>query len=397
MNSGSRSETLTYCTNVHSGEGLSDVLNHLRGPVAQVRDEMNAPTPFVTGLRLSADAAMALGDTSSLAALHDLIQEQRLLVRSLNGFPYGAFHSKRVKEQVYCPDWRDPARLEYTTALARILARLLPEDLTGSISTVPGGFKSILGDQGFQDVLPLMVEQVARLFEIHRDTGKVIVLALEPEPCCMLETVEETLSFFSGALWSSQAVALLANRLSMPSSKALDVLRKHTGICLDLCHAAVEFESPRDMLAKLTGSGLQIARIQVSSGLCLDPRDTEALEALKDFDDGVYLHQVVARHENGLRRYTDLDVAMNSMRTEPGALEWRVHFHVPVFCERAGPFGTTQFFIKEVLEHHRCAPLTQELEVETYTWDVLPSTLRQTALPQAIARELRWVKEVLQS
>ena len=75
--------------------------------------------------------------------------------------------------------------------------------------------------------------------------------------------------------------------------------------------------------------------------------------------------------------------------------EWRVHCHVPIFMDDLGAFSSTRSFISEVLGVHRLHPISPHLEVETYTWNVLPEHLRAGGMEKAIARELNWVKESL--
>jgi hypothetical protein len=202
--------------------------------------------------------------------------------------------------------------------------------------------------------------------------------------------------FFEQVLWSPAAQQALAERLGLSRAEAEALLRRHLGVCLDLCHAAVEYEDPQEALDRLAGAGITIAKIQVSSGLRLDPRDEDARRALREFDDAVYLHQVVARRGERLTRHADLPDAQAAWEAGERADEWRVHFHVPVFCARAGRFDTTQDFVRAVLRRHARQPLTEQLEVETYTWNVLPAALRGTPLPDAIARELRWVHDELE-
>ena len=79
----------------------------------------------------------------------------------------------------------------------------------------------------------------------------------------------------------------------------------------------------------------------------------------------------------------------------PRTAEWRVHFHVPIFLDQLEAFSSTRFFIQEVLARQRVAPISQHLEVETYTWNVLPPQLRAGSVEQAIARELNWVRQEL--
>ena len=92
----------------------------------------------------------------------------------------------------------------------------------------------------------------------------------------------------------------------------------------------------------------------------------------------------------GMKATTDLGEALGPNGARDGA-EWRVHFHVPVFLETLPEFGTTQAFLKEILHIHRAAPVSRHLEVETYTWDVLPPDLVAGSVEDAVTRELRWV------
>ena len=98
-------------------------------------------------------------------------------------------------------------------------------------------------------------------------------------------------------------------------------------------------------------------------------------EQLQSFVDPVYLHQVVERGPDGLVRYTDLPDALANLEPAVGR-EWRIHFHVPIFLEEMAEVGTTQSFLRDILAIQRDTPVTNQLEVETYTWDVLPGVAR---------------------
>jgi hypothetical protein len=132
----------------------------------------------------------------------------------------------------------------------------------------------------------------------------------------------------------------------------------------------------------------------LSSALKVARLDEKSAKHLSAFAEPVYLHQVVQKANGSLRRFVDLPQALAEAGRAAGA-EWRVHFHVPVFLEQMEHFGTTQSFLAEVLRLHRAEPLSRHLEVETYTWDVLPAAYRKAGLADAIARELNWVKTQL--
>jgi hypothetical protein len=214
----------------------------------------------------------------------------------------------------------------------------------------------------------------------------------------MLETIDEAVEFFRTQLWSAAALSRWRRLSGLGGDSAEEALRRHLGLCLDLCHAGVEFEDPEACVSSLLSAGITIAKIQVTAGLRLSPADRAGREALRCFADPVYLHQVVVRDGSGLRRHLDLEEALEAERDEAaGDAEWRVHFHVPLFHGELGPFHSTRDFTQRVLERHRRAPLSAHLEVETYTWDVLPSPWRDRGVAEAIAAELDWVCSVLQA
>ena len=395
---------LTYCSNIHPGESWAEVRANLGRHVLAVRDRLRPEGAFGVGLRLSARAAADLSAPLVLAELQDFLRRSGLYVFTINGFPYGPFHGTRVKEDVYLPDWRDPERLRYTNQLADLLAALLPAAaagepaIEGSVSTVPGAFKPALG--GPQDTA-LMVEHllrhVAHLVALRARTGRLVALALEPEPHCFLETIDEVVAFFSRDLHGEVAVSRTMELTGLPRAEAALALRDHLGVCLDLCHAAVEFEDAAACVQQLGRAGIRVHKMQISAGLRLPTLDAPSLAALKRFEDAVYLHQVVQQGPAGLTRFVDLPAALASLQGPTAQLEWRVHFHVPIFLDQLAPFMSTQSFIREMLAIQRTAPVSTHLEVETYTWDVLPEALRSGGVDEALARELAWVQAELAS
>lgn len=389
---------LTYCTNVHPGESWAEVEANLRRYLPAIKAKVAPDRPFGLGLRLSAEAAAALSQPPALEGLRALLTEGGLYVFTLNGFPYGRFHGEAVKEKVYLPDWREEARLAYTDQLAAILASLLPEGGEGSISTVPGAFKPrAASPEALVAIADNLVRQAVALAALEERSGRRLRLALEPEPCCLLETVEETIDFFQERLFSRRAAARAAELSGRSPMQAEALLRRHLGVCFDVCHAAVEFEG-EDALDRLLGAGIAVPKIQLSAALRLPRVDARAVELLRPFDDGVYLHQVVERNGDGrLRRYADLDEAFAALADAgpAGEREWRVHFHVPVFRDDIGAFATTQDYLKAVLARQRREPVTRQLEVETYTWGVLPASERQGDPAAEIAREMQWVRREL--
>jgi len=387
---------LTYCSNIHPGESWADVRANIERFFPAVRDRVAPGKPFGIGLRLSARAARELGSGDALEEFRDFMARNHLYVFTINGFPYGTFHGTRVKEEVYLPDWRDEERLRYTDELADLLVKLLPEGMVGSISTVPGAFKPAMrNDLDVERIADNMLRHVAKLVDIKERTGKQIALAIEPEPHCYIETIEESVKFFREHIFSTRATRRLAELTGLGRAQAENALHAHIGLCLDLCHAAVEFEDPADCLRDLEEAGILVTKLQISAGLRLPELTHEAVTALKQFDDPVYLHQVVETGPNGIKRYADLPEALATATGKADGREWRVHCHVPIFMDDLGAFSSTRSFISEVLDIHRLRTISPHLEVETYTWNALPEHLRAGGMEQAIARELNWVKDIL--
>jgi sugar phosphate isomerase/epimerase len=395
MIAGAPSLHLTYCTNIHPGETWDEVFANVSTHVLAVKARVSPDQPFGVGLRLSAAAARRLAEPDTLSAFAAFLRAHDLYVFTINGFPYGAFHGTAVKENVYRPDWLEDERVAYSDQLAGILAALVPPHLEGSVSTVPGCFlERSDGDAGAR-----MAERLRRhalvLWRLRETSGRTIGLALEPEPHCVMETSGDAIGFFDRHLFTRPSFEAFARASGLDLVQAEEALRRHLGVCLDACHAAVEFEEPSEALRGLRAAGIRILKVQVSAGLRVVRPDAAALAELARFAEGVYLHQVVINTGGTLRRLVDLPQALAQAR--PGQLgdEWRVHFHVPLFQERLGPFLNTQAFLDELLPEVARTAATAHLEVETYTWDVLPEEHRRDPVDDAIARELRWTLERL--
>jgi hypothetical protein len=391
---------LTYCTNIHRGETWPEVLAALERHLPAVKARFAPDRRFGVGLRLSALAAEALRNPKAFAQLRGLLDAHDAYVFTINGFPYGPFHGVRVKEEVYQPDWQHEERLVYSDRLADLLADLLPDEpgLEGSVSTVPGTFKPLARAPGVAErIADNMIRHAAHLVLLRARTGRTIALALEPEPYCLLETIDETVRFFEQHLFAGNAIERLANLCGLSEGDAEQALHRHLGVCYDVCHAAVEYEDAKGGLERLRAAGIRVPKLQLSAALRIAPVDAAKAERLRAFDEPVYLHQVVERQGGRLTRYLDLPQAFAALgeagRADPR--EWRVHFHVPIFLAEIEHFSTTQDFLREILAIHREKPISAHLEVETYTWDVLPEDARRVDVATAIARELAWVKERL--
>jgi sugar phosphate isomerase/epimerase len=387
---------LTYCTNIHAADGWDAVFTNLRRYAPTLKARFSPAAPFGIGLRLSAREARELLAGERLQEFRAFLGREGLYVALINGFPYGPFHGTPVKANVYAPDWRDSARVDYTLDLIRILAVLVPPGIDGGVSTAPLSYKPWMAGQGddtWESITHNVVRVADRLVRIRRDTGVVIHLDIEPEPDCALENSDESIEFFE--LWLSRVgTPALARGLGIERRAAEDLLRDHVRLCFDCCHFAVEYEEPETALDRFAAAGIKIGRVQLSSALRVpfgnDPSTAaQTMRALEQFADTTYLHQVVEIRPDGLCRYPDLDRALQTARAVPPE-EWRIHFHVPLFAREYEAFSSTQDYVARVLDLARTGQFTTHLEIETYTWDVLPAGLK-VDLGESIAREYDWV------
>jgi sugar phosphate isomerase/epimerase len=387
---------LTYCMNIHAGETWAENLAAIREKAARVKQFVAPDGWFGLGLRLSAQAAADLaGDAALRNDALDAFAEHGLYPFSVNAFPYGQFHAGPVKENVYAPDWRSAARRDYTMQVADILAGWLPEGVDGSISTVPGSFKEWITTSADADVMAGNVGVVAAyLAALHEDTGREIHLGLEPEPSCFLETTAETVAFFRDTLWTRGADAVRKVR-GCNANEAGEILRRHIGVCFDTCHVALQFEDPLEALRTYRAEGIRISKVQLSAAL-MTGGGADCWNALRPFAEGVYLHQVKARTASGeIRSWTDLPLALADDAGRAGIEEVRVHFHVPLFFQGNGPLASTVSTLTPDFFRELRRGATGHVEIETYTFDVLPPEIRPADAVRSVAREFAWVEEHL--
>jgi sugar phosphate isomerase/epimerase len=383
---------LTYCTNIHPGNGWGEVFGNLAAYAPSLKSRLAPDAPFGIGLRLSNRESEEVLSGNGLDALADFLAANGMYVRLLNGYPFGTFHRAPLKAGVFAPDWRDEARTGYTLRLLEILGRLLPENGSGGISTSPLSYKAWI-HSGDSAAMRAMVRNLARvaceMVRVERELGRKIRLEIEPEPGGLIENSLEVVSFFRdwllpvGSPW-------LATALGLSRGDAEQAILDHICLCFDACHFAVEYEDPETALRVFAAAGIRIGRVQVSSALRVMLPGVDIAARLAPFADSTYLHQVIEKREDGsLRHYHDIDEALRA-KDDPGRREWRIHFHVPLFVAEYGPLGSTQEFNTRLLRYLQLNPFTEHLEIETYTWDLLPGTLKLN-LKDSIEREYRWV------
>jgi hypothetical protein len=394
---------LTYCTNIHPADGWDAVHANLRRVAPALKSRLSPGGRFGIGLRLSAREATELLAGRALDEFRAFLDAEGLYVALINGFPYGPFHGTPVKAEVYAPDWRDDARVKYTLNLIKILGELVPEGVDGGVSTAPLSYKPWVraDDRAAWETITKNVARVAEaLIRLRRERGTIIHLDIEPEPDCLLETSDETVQFFERWLLPIGA-AELATTFGMSADEARAHLLEHVRVCFDCCHCSVEYEAPRAALARLAHAGIQVGRVQLSSALDVafpsDRAEAARLASrLQPFADPVYLHQVIERADTRVRQFHDLDQALvarqqsSEMSGDDAARQWRIHFHVPLFTSAYEGLGSTQQDVRTVIQAAQQTPFTRHLEIETYTWDVLPKPLKLDVV-SSIAREYEWV------
>ncbi|MEQ1581748.1 MAG: metabolite traffic protein EboE [Steroidobacteraceae bacterium] len=387
---------LTYSTLVHPGDTWPEMWNSLTTYVPQVKKRFCPDKPFGVSLRLSnASADVLVNNASERAKLKSFLTDNDLYLYTVNAFPFGPFKNQIVKEQVYEPDWRGEERARYTMHVADILADVGAINVNPSIQSPPLGFKPRVTGPDVVEAYAANIRRLAvHLHRLRERTGRTVTLAVEPEPACFLETTDETVDFFTRVLRSEQSLTALGRDLGTNAEEARTILRRHIGTVYDICHQAVEYENISVSLQKLVDNDIPVFKLQEAAAMQVPNVTPAAVAELRKWADSVYLTQTIEKKDGKLNRFLNLEDAIAAFEKDPGGeREWRIHFHVPVFLESLGEhFKTTRFAIAEALAFHRKNPLSAQLEIETYTWDVLPAHLKTGDIVDYVTLELEWVK-----
>lgn len=391
---------LTYCSNIHTGEDWQHHFSVLQQNIPLIKMNICSDKPFGIGLRLANQASIDLSEPQNLQNFQQWLTDNDCYVFTMNGFPYGGFHDVVVKDNVHAPDWTSTERVDYTIRLFRLLAQILPNQLTeGGISTSPLSYRFWWKDEqsltnAVQIATQNMLLIVDELVKIAEETGKILHLDIEPEPDGILENSVEFIDWYQNVLIPT-AIEHFAEK-SISAKSAQEIINTHIQLCYDICHFGVSYEEPQPAIDHLKSLGIKVGKIQISSAIKVDfTTDAAAkLTALAQYDEPTYLHQVVALRADGkFDKYPDLKQAIDSF--EDGKhTQWRVHFHVPLFLETYGLLSSTQSEIIKTLAIQKATPFTNHLEIETYTWGVLPASV-QVPLNESIIREIAWVQSIL--
>jgi hypothetical protein len=395
---------LTYCSNIHPGESWEEHFSELQKHIPLIKQKCSPEKSFGIGLRLSDKGSLDLQESANLSVFLDWLKDNDCYVFTMNGFPFGNFHHAVVKDKVHEPNWTTQDRVDYTIRLANILSVLLPPGMNGGISTSPLSYRHWHEADQFDDIYKettsRLLDVVVELISIKANTGKSIHIDIEPEPDGLIETGIEFIQWYEDYLLPI-GVALLTDRFAWTTEKAKGVIKEHIQLCYDICHFAVGFENHFEVIKDLKQLNIGIGKIQISAALkaalSSNPAERgEVINAFKQFNESTYLHQVIALQKDGsFKKYRDLPDALKDA-ANPSVVEWRSHFHVPLFVENYVVLQSTQQDITTVLQLHQQEPLTDHLEIETYTWEVLPDSLK-LPITQSIIRELEWVQQSLMS
>ena len=393
---------LTYCSNIHPGETWSDHFQKLKENIPLIKKKISPIAPFGIGLRLSNSASLELRKKENLETFKNWLADNDCYVFTMNGFPYGGFHNTVVKDQVHAPDWLSADRVAYTIRLAQILTSVLPEGVDGGISTSPLSYKFWHKEDHLATVFETatfnLLQVVDQLVRIKQTTGKLIHLDIEPEPDGLLGHGKEFLQWYIQYLLAL-GIPYIQERYSTNEDEASSMIREHIQLCYDVCHFAVSYEDHAHMIEQIHSLGIKTGKIQISAALkAILPENVadrnNYIHAFKKFNEPVYLHQVIARKKDGkLSSYPDLDPALADA-LNPDVVEWRAHFHVPLFVSSYGVLQSTQADIEKVLSIHDRNMFTFHLEIETYTWEVLPDDMR-LPIHESIIREMQWVIDII--
>lgn len=389
---------LTYCTNIHPGETWEETFRQLENYLPLIRQKAGNGAAMGVGLRLSDRASREL-DAVKLKKFKSWLKKNNFYVFTMNGFPFGAFHHEKVKDLVHHPDWLSRERVDYTIRLFGQLSELLPEGMDGSISTSPLSYKDWFSTKSASTTAFIqstyhILEVAEYLARVKEESGVLLHLDIEPEPDGLLGNTKEFIEWYEEYLLP-EGVKYFRKKKGLKAAQAKQLLKEHIRLCYDICHVAVSYENHSTLLKKLSEKGIKVGKLQISAALkvLFGDNNKKKISELSKFNEPVYLHQVVAKlGARKLRRFYDMPPALRHFNEDHR--EWRVHFHVPLFIEKYGLLSSTQKDILKVLKLYAGKPFTRYLEVETYTWDVLPDEM-QLDLVESVSRELNWVKERL--
>lgn len=389
---------LTYSMLVHPGDSWSDMKTSLTTYMPEVKKRFSPDAKMGVSFRMAnATVQELLAKPDQREWLKNYCLENDFYIFTVNAFPYGPFKGQEVKAEVYEPDWTTEARTQYTMDIANILAEVTASDVEPTIQTAPLAFRPKSNSTEYQNAFNENIYRViAHLMKLEKETGRRVKLALEPEPFCFLETIPETVQWFKEKVYSLGAAERIVELSGQPLAEVFGAVRRYLGVVLDICHQSVQFEDIAEDIKQLSEAGIPIYKLQEAAALMVENVTPEIVDELKKYTGTIYLSQTNQLRNGELTRFLNLEDAIDEWEKDPGPRQWRTHFHVPVFLKDLGAFQTTRGGIDAALKVHARTPVSTHLEIETYTWDVLPEHLKTGDITEYVVRELEYVRDELQ-
>ncbi len=390
---------LCYCSNIHAGESWQDTFENLKKFTSPIKKKITNQR-FGIGLRLSNIASKELCQETNLNKLITWLEKENIYIFTLNGFPYGNFHNTSVKDNVHQPDWETNERLAYTKRLFIILEKLIPKGMDGGVSTSPISYryweKVISNEHQIKiNATHQLIDLICLIKPLSDKSGVTLHLDIEPEPDGLIENSSEFIHFFKDYLLKI-GKPIIQKIFNMSENDAEKTIKNHIRCCFDICHFSVIFEDINHALNNFINEGIKIGKVQISSALKFNKFENEMMniKELQQFDEPTYLHQTAIKTKNGrIHRFKDLNEALHEL-SNLNASELRSHYHIPIFKNKFSNLNSTQDDILKTLAYWNKNNITNHLEIETYTWEVLPKEYQEDQ-KNNIIRELLWVKETL--
>jgi hypothetical protein len=373
---------LSYCLNAFDFSGDWKMsLNRVDSIFSKVREKSLISSKEMLGLGFwtSSNFLKLMQCDENIGYLQKFLKSRNYFISTVNAFPYGVFHNQPVKDKVYLPNWLNEKRVEFTIKAAVFLQKFLPENGIGSISTLPGAYKLHIksSDHKIMKQIADNLEKVAEsLAYIYEATGKKIRLGVEMEPDCIWETPEEFVGFYNNYL------------------SAFKYAPEYIGVCYDTCHQELIESTPGAGLRIFLNNDIPIVKIQLSAAL--EIQNIEFFKNIKNFDEHVYLHQTRIFNNHGEISEKFIDIPCLKTMSEEDAI-LKCHFHLPIFWDEKGKFfASARKELLKTLDFLKKNPnICQDIEIETYTYNVLPDCINNNDITSAVVNEYKWVMKCL--
>jgi Xylose isomerase-like TIM barrel len=384
-----------YSSNLHAAETIDELEQVLRTFTANVRERVGW-NQIGLDLRLGSTAIRAMtNDRAELARVRRALDAAGASAHTLNAFPLRPFQASVVKANAYHPDWTTDERLNDTVALIDVALTLSDSPLI-TISTVPGSYRPFgPAANDHARIARALGQWAAHAVRAEQRCGRRVVLCLEPEPWCLLETSHDVVAFWHGAL-AEHGVAAAADILDRDITAGERAIKHHLAICFDTCHFSLAFEDQLQAVTRLQNAGIAIAKCQFSAAPEVrQPLDDNAgLSALRALAEPRFMHQTAAYSAAGsLSKVQDLDQLDLCLARLPNATAVRSHFHLPVF-RPAQPHGLSTTIEDSHKGLSAClAAGCTHIAVETYTWSILAA--QEQDVLNGTVRELLYTQQAV--